>query len=346
MADKVLRYEGRTMDKERLSENVKKLIEKKTKKQVDIEMTNLQFVNEGFSNDIAMFNLKYYINQLEFSKDVVFKDYSKVYKGNNGVSKYKKELAIFKSYLNSDYINIPEIYFEDEEKTLIIIEKIKGKTLDKIYINDREQFGCLMKRFGETLGYIHFLDINSIKEVIPGYYTSQKKYFSDYIESLKYRIINLGEMEYLEILDSLCRRFKEVNFNNICLNHGDYHFWNVIFTDKKQLYILDWEKSKIADCRYDIANTLIFCYSWFGIDLKEYMLEGYVNVTRKDIQQLECFEALLSFDSFTACVPFIQGADDSYVRDKTYMWIKRPYDLFVKNNGRRMEKAEEYLKTL
>ena len=97
MADKVLRYEGRTMDKERLSENVKKLIEKKTKKQVDIEMTNLQFVNEGFSNDIAMFNLKYYINQLEFSKDVVFKDYSKVYKGNSGVTKYKKELAIFKS---------------------------------------------------------------------------------------------------------------------------------------------------------------------------------------------------------------------------------------------------------
>ncbi|WP_406243161.1 hypothetical protein [Tissierella carlieri] len=41
MADKVLRYEGRTMDRERLSENVKKLIEKKTKEQVDIEMTNL-----------------------------------------------------------------------------------------------------------------------------------------------------------------------------------------------------------------------------------------------------------------------------------------------------------------
>ncbi|OZV10480.1 hypothetical protein CIW83_20110 [Tissierella sp. P1] len=208
-----------------------------------------------------MFNLKYYINQLEFSKDVVFKDYSKVYKGNSGVTKYKKELAIFKSYLNSDYINIPEIYFEDEEKTLIIMEKIGGETLDRIYIDDKEQFEYLMKKFGDTLGYIHSLDINPVKEVIPGYYTSQKKYFNDYIESLKNRIINLGEMEYLEILDSLCRRFKEVNFNNICLNHGDYHFWNVIFTDKKQLYILDWEKSKIVDCRYDIANTLILCYS-------------------------------------------------------------------------------------
>ncbi|WP_158220188.1 hypothetical protein [Tissierella sp. P1] len=53
----------------------------------------------------------------------------------------------------------------------------------------------------------------------------------------------------------------------------------------------------------------------------------------------------MSFDSFTACVPFIQGTDDSYVRDKTYMWIKRRYDLFVENNGRRIEKAEEYLKT-
>lgn len=34
-----------------------------------------------------------------------------------------------------------------------------------------------------------------------------------------------------------------------------------------------------------------------------------VNVTGKDIQKLECFEDLLSFDLFTTCISFIQGVD-------------------------------------
>lgn len=50
------------MDKESLYLNVKWLVEKKIGKKVELEITNPQFMNAGFSNDIAMFNLKYYIN--------------------------------------------------------------------------------------------------------------------------------------------------------------------------------------------------------------------------------------------------------------------------------------------
>jgi len=332
------------MDKESLYLNVKWLIEKKIERKVELEISNLHFNNEGFSNYIAMFNLKYYTNQLEFSKEVVYKDYSKSYKGNNGATKYKKELAIFENYISNKFINVPEVYFTNEEKTITLMEKISGMTLDKIYTNHNEKFNNTLKIFGESLAYIHSLDFQTIQKDIGNCNISPESYFNNYVESLKNRILGYNEQEYLYILDLICDRFKAVDLTNVCLNHGDYHFWNVLLTDNDKLFVLDWEKAKIADYRYDIANTLVLCYSWFGIDFRKYMLDGYVSVTGKDILHLDCFEALKSFDSFTSCIPLIQGGDDSHVRDRSFMWVKRRYELFVENNGIRIEKAEDYLK--
>ena len=114
-------------------------------------------------------------------------------------------------------------------------------------------------------------------------------------------------------------------------------------TNDHKLYILDWEKAFLGDHRFDIANTIILGYSWFGIDFKEPMLDAYQNIRREDVEHLECFEALLSFDLFTKVVPLIDDADDSHIRDRTFEWLKRRYELFVKHSGKRIEKAEEYL---
>lgn len=333
------------MDKESLYMNVKWLIEKKLGKKVEPEISNLQFINTGFSNDIAMFNLKYYTSQHEFSKEVVFKDYSKSYKGNNGSTKYKKEITIFENFLNNNFINVPKVYFTDKERNLTLMERIEGITLDRVDTNHEGKFNNAIKMFGESLAYIHLLDFKTFEKNIGNLNINPEFYFKSYIESLKNRIVSLNEQEYLPILDSICNRFKAVNLTNVCLNHGDYHFWNTILTNKDKLYILDWEKAKIADYRYDIANTLVLCYSWFGIDFKKLLLDVYENITEKSITDLGCFEALKTFDSFTSCIPLIQGSDDSHVRDRSFMWLKRRYELFVEHNGIRIEKVEEYLKT-
>ena len=333
------------MDRESLYLDVKRLIEKNIDKKAELEITNIEFISAGFSNDIAMFNLKYYINQHEFSKEVVFKDYSISYKGNNGSTKYKKELTIFKSLFNNSFINVPEVYFTDEERKLILMEKIEGVTPDRLNITYEDKFSRSLKMFGESLAYIHLLDFKAVEKDIGGLNINSELYFNNYIELLKNRVLSFNEQEYLPVLASIYDRFKTVDFSNVCLNHGDYHFWNTILTNKDKLYILDWEKAKIADYRYDIANTLILCYSWFGIDLKKTMLDGYETVTEKIIEDLGCFEALKAFDSFTSCIPLIQGSDDSHVRDRTFMWVKRRYELFVEHNGIRIKKAEEYLKT-
>jgi aminoglycoside phosphotransferase (APT) family kinase protein len=333
------------MDEYGIYLNVKCLIEKKLGEKVELEITNFEFINDGFSNDIVIFNLKYYTSHHEFSKEVVFKDYSKSYKGNNGLTKYKKELSILKNFQSNNFINVPQVYFTDEERKLTLMEKINGERLDRVDINDQGKFNNAMKMFGKSLAYVHLIDFKTIDKDICDLNINSVVYFKNYIESLENRIVFFNEQEYLPILHSIRDRFKAIDFTNVCLNHGDYHFLNTILTNKDKLYILDWEKAKIADCRYDIANTLVLGYSWFGIDFKKRLLDGYEIITGKSIDDLGCFEALKTFDSFSSCIPLIQGEDDSHIRDRSFKWVKRRYELFVENTGMRNEKAEEYLKT-
>lgn len=333
----------RAMNKANIYYSIKELIEKDCGEDTIVEITNMKLNKDGFSNDIAVLDIKYCTNNVEISKEVVFKDYSKTYKGNDGITKYKKEVAILNN--NNRLISVPKIFFADEEKKIVLMEKINGVTLDKLYLNDPKRFNSAIKKFGETFAYIHSLDDSLKGEYTQNNYANPKEYFMNYVNLLRSRVISYGEEEYLKVLDSLCERFNGVDFDKGCLNHGDYHFCNVIFTQDDNLYVLDWEKAKIADYRYDIANTLILCYSWFGIEFKKLMLEAYMNVTGRNIPNLDCFEALLSFDSFTKCIPLIQGGDEAQFRDKTFVWVKRRYELFAEKNDKRVKKAEEYLKS-
>lgn len=320
---------------EDIFKTVEQLIQKNKGKETVIEINNLQTNKDGFSNDITMFHLTYSQGGENFSQGVVLKKF------NRNV-KFNKELNILKSKPINTCINVPNVYFEDKEKGIMLMEQVEGVTLDKYYLASPEDMGIAFRKFGVTLAHIHSIDINTVRDFITDNDLKQKDYISFYIESLKNRVKKFEDPTYINILENIAKMFKVVTFTEV-LNHGDYHFWNIIITDESTLYILDWEKALIGDHRYDIANTLILGYSWFGINFKEPMLDAYQYITNKKIEHLECFEALLSFDSFTKMVPIIQGADDSHIRDRSFEWLKRRYELFVRHNGKRINKAEEYL---
>ena len=318
--------------------HVKQLIQKYNGIDTGIEIHNLKMNKDGFNNNIAMFHLTLLKSEETFSKDVVLKDFSGDYKEN---AKFIKEIALLRSESIRKYIDIPKVYFVDEEKKIVLMEKIEGVTLDKLYLTKPEKMIGAFEKFGETLAHIHSIDMKTIEMYFSDKHSGKEGYYKSYINSLKNRMIEFEEPEYLHILDSILERFKAVEFNE-SLNHGDYHFWNVILTNEDRLFVLDWEKARIADYRYDIANALILGYSWFGVHFKKHMLAAYEHVTKKKIEHLDCFEALL-MESFTKMIPLIQGGDDSHIRDKSFNWLQRRYELFVIHNGQRMKKVEDYL---
>lgn len=320
---------------EEIYKTVEQLIKKTKRKKTVIAINNLQKNKDGFSNDISMFHLSYSQGEDTFSKEVVLKEFSENVKFN-------KELNILRSKDVNSCINIPTVYFEDKEKRVVLMELVKGVTLDKYYLANPEDKQSAFRKFGATLAQVHSISTDTVRDFFTDNDLRQKEYVNLYIESLKNRAAKFEDPVYINFLLKISEMFKTVSFTEV-LNHGDYHFWNTILTNENTLYILDWEKAFIGDPRYDIANTLILGYSWFGTSFKEPMLDAYQNITNKKIEHLECFEALLSFDSFTKTLPLIQGADDSHIRDRSFEWLKRRYELFVRHNGKRINEAEEYL---
>lgn len=144
------------------------------------------------------------------------------------------------------------------------------------------------KVFGVTLAQVHSICTDSVRDFFTDNNLRKKEYINFYIESLKNRVAKFEDPVYINCLLNISEMFNTVSFTEV-LNHGDYHFWNTILTNDNKLYILDWEKAFIGDPRYDIANTLVLGYSWFGTNFKEPMLDAYQNITNKKIEHLECF---------------------------------------------------------
>jgi fructosamine-3-kinase len=314
---------------------VEQMVKKIKRKETVIEINNLQTNKDGFSTDIKMFHLTYSQGGDTFSNEVILKEFS------NKV-KFNKELNILRSTAVNSIINIPTVYFEDKEKRIVVMELVKGATLDKYYLANPEDMQSAFEKFGVTLAQVHSICTDTVRDFFTDNDLCQEDYINFYIESLKNRVAKFEDPVYKNCLQNIYDKFKSVSFTK-ALNHGDYHFWNTIITNENTLYVLDWEKAFIGDPRYDIANTLVLGYSWFGTSFREPMLDAYQNITNKRIEHLDCFEALLSFDSFTKMVPLIQGADDSHIRDRSFEWLKRRYELFVRHNGKRINAAEEYL---
>ncbi len=330
------------MKEQDIYKDIEQLIQKDGVIGSDIEIKSVEINKDGFSNDIAMFILTYSQNGKGFSESVVLKRFPNDERNIFGNANYTKEIGLFSNNGIIKSIHVPRIYAEDEQKRIMLMEKIEGITLDNYCLTNPEKAIKAFEKFGETLALIHSVELETVQH----YFTKDDIYTADYfklyIDRLKARVVQFQELEYLPILDRIFERFKFVECKEV-LNHGDYHFLNVIVTDDVKLYILDWEKARIADYRYDIANTLVLGYTWFGIDFKKPMLEGYQRSSTRQIEQLDCFEALLSFDSFTKTLPLIQGGDDSHIRDRSFNWLMRRYELFVRHSGKRIKKAEDYL---
>ena len=53
--------------------------------------------------------------------------------------------------------------------------------------------------------------------------------------------------------------------------------------------------------------------------------------------------ALLSLDIFLCNIELIQGCHESIIIDKSYLWVKRRYELLVEFNGIRIANVERFL---
>lgn len=150
------------------------------------------------------------------------------------------------------------------DKKYIILEKIEGNRLSDIFKQDRKDKETYLKEYGKTLSQIHNIQNRGfdkafqrpINEVPKNYKNSDE--FSGKI------------IKYLEE--------NKIEKDNKTFIHGDFHYANVLFKNKKVNGIIDLEYSGLGFKEQDIAWALILRPGqkfMDNIDDINLFLEGY-----------------------------------------------------------------------
>lgn len=129
------------------------------------------------------------------------------------------------------------------DKKYIILEKIEGNRLSDIFKQDKKDKETYLKEYGKTLSQIHNIKNRGfdkafqrpINEVSKNYKNSDE--FSEKI------------IKYLEE--------NKIEKDNKTFIHGDFHYANVLFKNKKVNGIIDLEYSGLGFKEQDIAWALI-----------------------------------------------------------------------------------------
>ena len=129
------------------------------------------------------------------------------------------------------------------DKKYIILEKIEGDRLSDIFKQDKKDKEIYLKEYGKTLSQIHNIKNREfdkafqrpINEVPKNYKNSDE--FSEKI------------IKYLE--------GNKIEKDNKTFIHGDFHYANVLFKNKKVNGIIDLEYSGLGFKEQDIAWALI-----------------------------------------------------------------------------------------
>lgn len=150
-----------------------------------------------------------------------------------------REIAVMQSL---DYTFVPHVLDFDTNGTFIVTEEVVGERLSYILANTTERSVDYMFEYGKTLAQIHSSNIDCPK-------VAHRKFFDlPTTEQLARYDIEFA-MEYLKsnAPKVVCE----------CFCHGDFHYANVLWQNKKVSAVLDWELAGVGNRDFDIAWAII-----------------------------------------------------------------------------------------
>lgn len=129
------------------------------------------------------------------------------------------------------------------DKKYIILEKIEGNRLSDIFKQDKKDKEAYLKEYGKTLSQIHNIKNRGFD-----------KAFQRPINEVPKNYKNSDEFS-----EKIIKYFEEnkIEKDNKTFIHGDFHYANVLFKNKKVNGIIDLEYSGFGFKEQDIAWALI-----------------------------------------------------------------------------------------
>lgn len=220
-------------------------------------------------------------------------------KEDSDISKEVKAI----SSLGFDFL--PQIIDYDKDGKFIVTKEVKGERLSYILQTTNDKAVDYMFEYGTTLAQIHLSPIACEK-------VKHRKFFD--IPTPEY----LKQFEIDFVYDFLNNN-KPKNVQE-CFCHGDFHYANVLWNEKRISAVLDWELSGIGNKEFDIAWAIIYRPSQGFLksqkEVREF-LKGYKSVNPCNARYVEYYMALI-YSHFISV-----GAKDVEYLEYVKKWLKR-----------------------
>ncbi len=184
----------------------------------------------------------------------------KVSKNNNELffNNLVKELTLYKENPKSKYLPKLIASFHNKELCMIVLERIKGKTIGKNRNNFRTHLSE-DRRIAIAKSILKIKDMK-IKTKLEDTYNREEK-LEKYLEKSKSYIDTKTYNQILSIKDQIIKE----EYTRVTA-HGDLINTNILINSNNQ-YLIDWEYVSIKPKYYDLIYFLLFSKKHHSIDL-------------------------------------------------------------------------------
>ncbi len=301
----------------------------------NLKILNLQNITSGWETEIESFDLEWTFDDGKVSQPLI----ARIYPGKGAAQKAEKEFRVMKQLQDIKY-PVPTVYLiETDEKVIgnpfMIMDRLDGGTLDE----NMNQSDETRKIWGRVFCHL-FVDLHRSdwKSMVtedeqrnfedPLYIT--KRNLSHYRNQLE----ETGAHDFLPIIEWMEERIDTVPCETPSITHNDFHGFNMLLDEKKNVFVIDWGALRVTDGRYDLAWTLLLYAAYGNMTMRNDVLRGYEAASGKPVDQIEFFEVYACLRRLYEISRSIkQGADELGMRPEAVQMMKDsvPHIINVRN---------------
>ena len=92
--------------------------------------------------------------------------------------------------------------------------------------------------------------------------------------------------------------------------HYDYHPSNIVLSEEKKPYVIDWSVSRVTDFRVDLGWTLLLQSTYGTYENRDFLLNTYQKLCKRRVKNIEYFEVVAAARRLIVMAISLSGQDE------------------------------------
>lgn len=315
----------------------------------DFQIGDFEAISDGWETEVYSFTLAH---GSETERLIL-----RMYPGSNMLGKCAHEYRALAGLHTNGY-PVPRVALHETDparlgKPFLIMEKIDGRSMGTILLNDAARQPELLTRFVQLMVDLHRIDYRAVLGTNEEYEPTRwlaRKLASD----RAYMQDERGQAWVAPVFDWLDAHQADISPMPPASLHRDFHPWNVLITPDDRAFVIDWASFGGGDYRDDLGWTLMLFASGGFHAFRETLLSEYARLSGHAVEQIEYFEVFNTlWRLFDFTVSLSSGAESLGMRPETVATMRaqgerfgRVYDLLRDRSGLRLPEIEKLLGSL